>query len=95
MSFRPPGECPNCGEDVPARAKACPQCGATADGGWGEASGYEGLDLPDDEPFDYDAFAEKEFGTPNRKKKVPLKLWPWLALALAASFIWAAWGWIF
>lgn len=95
MSFRPPGECPNCGEDVPARAKSCRHCGATADAGWDESSGVEGLNLPDEEDFDYDAFAEREFGTPNRKKKVANKLWLGLALVLAASFVWLAWGWIF
>lgn len=96
MSFRPPGDCPNCGEAVPARAKACRHCGATAEAGWNEESGYEGLDLPGDEPFDHDAFVEREFGTsnPHRRGSLARTLWPWVALALAASFIWMAWGWV-
>lgn len=48
--FTPPGECLVCGADVPAKAKACPECGASADTGWGEESVYDGLDLPSDEP---------------------------------------------
>jgi hypothetical protein len=44
--FVPPGECPVCGCDVPAKAKACPECGACANTGWNEESAYDGLDLP-------------------------------------------------
>lgn len=94
MSFRPPGDCPNCDEPVPARAKACPHCGATAEAGWDEGSVHGGLDLPDDAPFDHDGFMEREFGTPRPKAASTAKrLWPWVALALAAAFIWMAWGW--
>jgi len=95
MSFRPPGDCPNCSEEVPARAKSCPHCGATAEAGWNDESGYEGLDLPDDEPFDYEGFREREFGTPNRRQPAARRIWPWVALVLAASILWVAWGWIF
>ncbi len=59
-------ECPVCGEDVPAKAKSCPHCGACEKSGWNEdARGADGLDLPDDD-FDYDEFARREFGTPTK-----------------------------
>jgi hypothetical protein len=58
--------CPVCGEDVPAKAKACPHCGACEKSGWNEeASGADGLDLPD-ESFDSEKFTAEEFGTPRK-----------------------------
>ena len=47
-AFVPPGECPACGEQVPAGARACPACGADARTGWSEGTLYDGLDLPDE-----------------------------------------------
>ena len=52
--FNSPGECPACGEHVPAGARACPACGADARTGWSEDTLYDGLDLPD-EAFEDDA----------------------------------------
>jgi len=95
MKFRPPGDCPNCGEEVTARARACRHCGATAEAGWNAPSGHEGLDLPDDDDFDYAAFTEKEFGIRNPKRPRSRKLWPWVALILAGAMVWFAWGWVF
>lgn len=45
---RPPFECANCGADIPAGAKACPECGADERTGWRETDIYDGLDLPDE-----------------------------------------------
>jgi hypothetical protein len=59
---RPPKVCPVCGEDVPPKALACPECGSCHNTGWKEdADTYDGVDLPDDD-FDYDEFAKREFG---------------------------------
>jgi len=59
-------ECPVCGEDVPAKAKACPHCGACEKSGWNaDARGADGLDLPEDD-FDYEKFAHEEFGSPAK-----------------------------
>lgn len=59
-------ECPVCGEDVPAKAKSCPHCGACEKSGWNEdARSADGLDLPDDD-FDYEKFAHEEFGSPTK-----------------------------
>ncbi len=52
-SFSPPGDCPNCGEFVPAGASSCKECGSCPDSGWNEETAYDGLDLPsesDDAP---------------------------------------------
>jgi hypothetical protein len=56
--------CPSCGEDVPAKAKACPHCGACGKSGWNEES-CDGLDLPE-EDFNYEKFVEEELGEPRK-----------------------------
>jgi hypothetical protein len=38
--------CPNCGADVPIKARACPECGSDDETGWSEAAKYTHL-LPD------------------------------------------------
>ena len=48
----PPETCPNCGADVPPKARACPECGADEQTGWSEAARTDGLDLPDEEAAD-------------------------------------------
>lgn len=74
-----PETCPNCGADVPRRAKACPECGSDEKTGWSEEATSQSLDLPDDE-FNYDEFVQREFGKPKRS---PMKTFWWLvALAL-------------
>lgn len=57
----PPKICPNCGAEVPPRAKACPECGSDERTGWSDDAQTNGLDLPD-EKFDYDDFVKREFG---------------------------------
>ncbi len=77
--------CPACGEDVPAKAKACPHCGACEKSGWNEdESSYDGLDLPDDD-FDYDKFQEEEFDKPRKRRGREL-LWRITALILLILF---------
>ena len=50
--------CPVCGEEVPARAKACPVCGSDENTGWSEHTYLDGVDLGDD--FDYNDTLERE-----------------------------------
>jgi len=82
----PPDICPNCGAEVPPKAKACPECGADEKTGWSDAARADGLDLPD-EHFDYDDFVKREFGD---KSPVPRGIhWFWwvVALVVAAAFL--------
>ncbi len=84
-AFKPPGQCPACGEWVPRNAVACDCCGACAQSGWkANADVYDGLDLPDDD-FDYDAFVAEEFGKKTRKHGMN-PLWWWAAVALLVAF---------
>lgn len=54
-SFKPPGECPVCGAAVPARARSCPECGASEADGWSDETDADGLDLPGHEDDAADA----------------------------------------
>ncbi len=88
MSFKPPGQCPACGEWVPRGAVACNDCGACAKSGWkGHADVYDGLDLPDDD-FDYDEYIAEEFGQGKRSARQSRELlWRWVAAILLAVMI--------
>ena len=87
---RTPKVCPVCGEDVPSRALACPECGADHNSGWRKgAMDADGLDLPESE-FDYDDFVENEFGTVHERSGLK---WIWwitaviLLVALAMAWV--------
>ncbi len=84
----PPEICPNCGAEVPPKARACPACGADEQTGWSEAARVDGLDLPN-EHFDYNDFVEREFGGP---RAVPRGIhWFWWAVGLAVAAVLLAW----
>jgi len=78
MTFRPPGECPVCGEPVPAGAQACPDCGACDHSGWNDESDAE------EETFDYDAFIQEEFGNKSAVRIHPF--WWVAALIVLIAF---------
>ncbi|HMG05573.1 MAG TPA: zinc ribbon domain-containing protein [Chthoniobacterales bacterium] len=83
--LKTPEVCPVCGEDVPARALACPECGADHNSGWREdAETYAGLDLPD-EDFDYDKFVREEFGSSPKPAGIKTIWWITAILVLVAS----------
>lgn len=80
---RTPGVCPVCGEDVPPRSLACPECGADHNSGWREDY-LDGVDLPDDE-FNYDEFVREEFG--GKTKSVVSPLWWITAVVLLIALV--------
>lgn len=85
-----PETCPQCGADVPPRAKCCPGCGSDEATGWSDRAHSSRLDLPDDE-FDYDEFVKGEFGgEPARKPGVR---WLWLIVVLVLIAGMLAWYW--
>ena len=75
----PPEICPNCGAEVPRKARACPECGADEKTGWSEEAYAQRLDLPDDN-FNYDEYVQKEFG-PKREVRPRGISWFWWAVA--------------
>ena len=89
---RTPEVCPVCGEDVPPRALACPECGADHNSGWREdTAAYDGVDLGEEE-FNYDEFVREEFGGAARPRGISALWWITaivLIAALAALWIFA------
>ena len=81
---RTPEVCPVCGEDVPPRALACPECGADHNSGW-KPGAADGLDLPDEE-FDYDDFVAREFDGGAGKTGIK-PVWWITAVVLLAAFL--------
>jgi len=86
-----PRICPNCGADVPPKARACPECGSDEQTGWSEEAATGGLDLPDEE-FDYDKFVKEEFDGESKSPVTPGVHWVWwvvaILIALAFALFW-------
>ena len=61
--------CPNCGREVKVGSKGCPHCQPAKP--WEQDESYDGvgLDLPEDDCFDYDQFVRDEFGAARPKGK--------------------------
>ena len=79
-----PEVCPVCGEDVPPRSLACPECGADHNSGWREdAAAYDGVDLGKDE-FNYEEFVREEFGTSPKPRGISFVWWLTAIVLLAA-----------
>jgi hypothetical protein len=81
-----PEICPNCGAELPRQAKACPECGADERTGWAESAGTEHLALPEEE-FDYQKFAEGEFGSPSPKPTGIHWFWWLVGLFVLAAMV--------
>jgi hypothetical protein len=87
-AFVPPGDCPVCGEHVPAGARSCPDCGADARTGWSDDTRYDGLDLPD-EAFDDDIAPQRRMPrATGRTWKDFMVVGVALLLAMVLSGIW-------
>lgn len=91
MKKRAPEVCPVCGEDVPPNALACPECGADHESGW--RLDAESIDATGDADFDYDEFAQREFGDSAKPHGIHPVWWISaivLLLAFAAFYVIAA-----
>lgn len=95
MKRRTPPVCPVCGEDVPPRALACPECGACHETGWREDSAtYDGLDLPDDA---WDEEDGKDPSEPARGRESSVGIspfWRVVAIVVLLATFWFLWQWI-
>ena len=87
---QPPDECAQCGAAIPARAKACPECGADERTGWRQADPYDGLNLPGEAFEDESRDKNQDTAPAARVNGVP---WYWwtvgviLLILLATSFL--------
>jgi hypothetical protein len=80
--------CPNCGAEVPPRARACPECGADEATGWNDRAEEQRLGISDPDDFDREAWEREEFGPAKR----PGLAWYWLVagvLVLVGLLWWA------
>jgi len=82
----PPDVCPNCGAELPPKAKACPECGSDEQTGWSEKAYADNLGLPDEE-FDYNKFVKEEFGARRAGPHGISRLWWIIALLLAGLLL--------
>jgi hypothetical protein len=84
--------CPNCGEDVPAKAKVCPQCGSDERTGWSDDTLYDGTGIEDPDEFDYEDWKrlEVEGRAPRRTKRQ----WFWwlVAVVILGMILWLVAG---
>ncbi len=80
-------QCPNCGAEVPEKAKACPGCGSDEKTGWSENAYIGGLNLPD-ESFNYEEYAEREFGAGKIRPRGVSWFWWVVGIALTALLVW-------
>lgn len=83
---RTPESCPNCGAEVPPRARACPECGADEQTGWSDRATSQRLDLPDDE-FDYEEFVGREFGGKPLRRRGPQRFWWVVGCVVLVAFL--------
>ncbi len=80
-----PSVCPVCGEDVPAKALACPECGADHQSGWRENAGSIDATGALEDDFDYEEFAAREFGSSIKPAGIS-PLWWITAVVLLLAF---------
>jgi uncharacterized membrane protein YvbJ len=78
--------CPNCGAEVPDRARACPDCGSDEHTGWAEQDAAGGLGLLQDD-FDYEEFVRREFGGRNPVPRGIRWFWWVVAVLVLALFL--------
>src|SRR5438445_9391184 len=80
--------CPACGAEVPAKAKACPECGSDEKTGWSDNTIYDGTGIEDPKEFDYEDWKRREGVKTTRKPGIGW-LWWLVAVALFIFFLWA------
>ena len=79
-----PTECAQCGAAIPARASACPECGADERTGWRETSIYDGLDLPETA---WSETSPSNFPRRETNQRVNGIAWYWWAVGVALLLI--------
>ncbi len=81
---RTPDICPVCGEGVPPRALACPECGADDNSGWRDDANTNDAVGVDEDDFDYDKFVREEFGSSPKPAGIETVWWITAILVLLA-----------
>jgi len=86
--------CPACGAEVPAKAKACPECGSDEKTGWSANTVYDDTGIEDPQEFDYDDWKRRDLDTAKRRSRSE---WFWLLVAATVIAVmlglFAVWRW--
>jgi hypothetical protein len=77
--------CPACGAEVPAKAKACPECGSDEKTGWSANTVYDGTGMEDPKEFDYEDWKRLE-GIGGGRSRRQWLLWIVAVLLLVLIF---------
>ena len=80
--------CPVCGAEVPANAKACPECGSDDKTGWSSNTMYDGTGIDDPGEFDYEEWKRREIE--GRSPRRTGKQWWWwvVGVVILAALLW-------
>jgi len=76
--------CPNCGFDVPQKAKACPHCGSDENTGWSDQTYLDNLGIYTEEDYQHTLIKEGLVPKPKSKKG---KLFTILVIIMLILFI--------
>jgi len=77
--------CPACGEEVPAKARACPHCGSDDETGWSDKTYLDGVDLYNED--DYQDSLRREFGGPAPKRSKTALIIAIIAAVVVICFV--------
>ena len=81
--------CPNCGAEVPAKAKVCPECGSDEKTGWSENTIYDGTGIvdPERDDFNYEGWRRRELGGGKQRSR---REWLWwvVAVVVLVTVVW-------
>jgi hypothetical protein len=84
-----PETCPNCGAEVPPRARACPECGADEETGWNDRATLQRLGTGDPDDFDAGEYAANERPDPPRCGLA----WYWWVTGLVVLYVLVRLAW--
>ncbi len=79
--------CPNCGEEVPAGAPCCPECGADENTGWSQDTMYDDLDLPDSNEGSEGHDLDSQLESAPYGRKLPIAVVSIIVVLLVIAFL--------
>ena len=80
--------CPNCGAEVPAKAKSCPECGSDEKTGWSDNTIYDGTDIEDPDEFDYEDWKRREVDGKGPRRTNKQRFWWIVAVLILGLLLW-------
>jgi len=78
--------CHSCGAEAPAKARACPACGADEQTGWSDERHYDGTGIEDPAEFDDEEWPRREAGA--ALSGTPWVWWTVAVVLMIALLVW-------